>query len=181
MTLPNCMSFRPGLLWLTLNLALIIQCLSWNNIYIYIFFNFTYPLRCLRVPQVEYHWPRQYTHWAIQWCLVLQNPYVPLQLFFFNIHSGQHDCRVNKRRGASHLGIQSIKNMYQFCILHYHLILSVVVNVWQMNLQLWYCLEVARLSRSLLIGTFGHLRIKMYDHCRGFNTGVGSLCRITVK
>jgi hypothetical protein len=33
------------LLWLTLNLAQIIQCLSWNYIY-----NFTYPLRCLRVP-----------------------------------------------------------------------------------------------------------------------------------
>jgi hypothetical protein len=22
------------------------------------FFNYTYPLRCLRVPQVEYHWPK---------------------------------------------------------------------------------------------------------------------------
>jgi hypothetical protein len=28
MALPNRMSVRPGLLWLTLNLALIIQCLS---------------------------------------------------------------------------------------------------------------------------------------------------------
>jgi hypothetical protein len=28
MALPNRMSLRPGLLWLTLNLALIIQCLS---------------------------------------------------------------------------------------------------------------------------------------------------------
>jgi hypothetical protein len=45
MTLPNRMSLRPGLLWLTLNLALIIQCLSWNNIY---FFKFC-------GPQVEYH------------------------------------------------------------------------------------------------------------------------------
>jgi hypothetical protein len=59
MALPNRMSLRPGLLWLTLNLDLIIQCLSWNNIFI--FLNFTYPLRCLRVtpgvhvPQVEYH------------------------------------------------------------------------------------------------------------------------------
>jgi hypothetical protein len=49
MALPNRMSLRPGLWWLTLNLAQIIQCLSWNNIFIY--FNFTYPLRCLRVPQ----------------------------------------------------------------------------------------------------------------------------------
>jgi hypothetical protein len=62
MALPNRMSLRPDLLWLNLNLALIIQCLSRNNIY---FFNFTYPLRCLRVPpgvhvpQVEYHWPRE--------------------------------------------------------------------------------------------------------------------------
>jgi hypothetical protein len=31
MTLPNRASLRPGLLWLTLNLALIIQCLSRNN------------------------------------------------------------------------------------------------------------------------------------------------------
>jgi hypothetical protein len=29
--LPNAMSLRPGLLWLTLNLALVIQCLSRNN------------------------------------------------------------------------------------------------------------------------------------------------------
>jgi hypothetical protein len=54
MALPNRMSLRPCVLWLTLNLALIIQCLSWNNIFIS--FNFTYPLRCLRIPQVEYHW-----------------------------------------------------------------------------------------------------------------------------
>jgi hypothetical protein len=31
MALPNRMSLRPGLLWLTLNLATIIQCLSRNN------------------------------------------------------------------------------------------------------------------------------------------------------
>jgi hypothetical protein len=49
MVLANRMSLRPSLLWLILNLALIIQCLSWNNIQIYIF-NFTYPLRCLHVP-----------------------------------------------------------------------------------------------------------------------------------
>jgi hypothetical protein len=52
MALPNRMSLRPGLLWLTLNLAPIIQCLSWNNIYY--FLNFTYPLRRLSLPQVEY-------------------------------------------------------------------------------------------------------------------------------
>jgi hypothetical protein len=34
MALPNRMSLRPGLLWLTLNLALItVQCFSRNNIY----------------------------------------------------------------------------------------------------------------------------------------------------
>jgi hypothetical protein len=64
MALPNRMSLRPGLLWLTVNLALIILCLSWNNVFI--FLNFTYPLRCLcvppgvRVPQVEYHWCNKY-------------------------------------------------------------------------------------------------------------------------
>jgi hypothetical protein len=36
----------PGLLWLTLNLALMIQCLSGNIIFV---FNFTYPIRCLGV------------------------------------------------------------------------------------------------------------------------------------
>jgi hypothetical protein len=41
--------------------------------------------------------------------------------------------------------------------------------------------QVGRLSRSLLIGIFEHLRIKMQVHCRGFKTGVGALCRITVK
>jgi hypothetical protein len=40
MSLHNRMSLRPGLLWLTLILALIIQCLSWNNI----FFNITQAL-----------------------------------------------------------------------------------------------------------------------------------------
>jgi hypothetical protein len=32
------------------------MCLSLYNIYIY--FYFTYPLRCLRVPQVKYHWSK---------------------------------------------------------------------------------------------------------------------------
>jgi hypothetical protein len=36
MALPNRMSLRPGLLWLTLNLALIIQCLSRNSIFIFL-------------------------------------------------------------------------------------------------------------------------------------------------
>jgi hypothetical protein len=35
MSLPNRMSLRLGLLWLTLTLALIIQCLSGKHIYIY--------------------------------------------------------------------------------------------------------------------------------------------------
>jgi hypothetical protein len=38
---PNRMSLRPGLLWLTLNPALIIQC--FENI---LFLDFTYPVRC---------------------------------------------------------------------------------------------------------------------------------------
>jgi hypothetical protein len=52
------MPLRPGLLWLTLNLALITQCLSRNNIFV----KFTCPVRYfrvppwVRVPQVEYHW-----------------------------------------------------------------------------------------------------------------------------
>jgi hypothetical protein len=37
---PNRMFLRPGVLWLTLNLALIIQCLSWNSLFI---LYFTYP------------------------------------------------------------------------------------------------------------------------------------------
>jgi hypothetical protein len=36
----------PGLLWLTQNLALFFLCLSRNNI----LFNFTYPVRCFRIP-----------------------------------------------------------------------------------------------------------------------------------
>jgi hypothetical protein len=64
MALPNRMSLHPGLLWLTLNLALSIQCLSWNiYIYIYIFFfYFNYPLRCLHILQVEYHWGKGKVH-----------------------------------------------------------------------------------------------------------------------
>jgi hypothetical protein len=38
MALPNHMSLRPDLLWLTLNLAMIIQCVSWNNIYIFLIY-----------------------------------------------------------------------------------------------------------------------------------------------
>jgi hypothetical protein len=40
MMLLNRMSIRPGILWVTLNLALIIQCLQRNNIY---FFQFHIP------------------------------------------------------------------------------------------------------------------------------------------
>jgi hypothetical protein len=53
MELPNRMSLHPGLLLLAQNLALIIQCLSQYNIYIYIYiniFNFTYSVRYFRVP-----------------------------------------------------------------------------------------------------------------------------------
>jgi hypothetical protein len=57
MALPNRMSLPRALLWLTVNLALIIRCLARINIYRF-FFNFTYPLRCFRVPQVEYYCSR---------------------------------------------------------------------------------------------------------------------------
>jgi hypothetical protein len=50
------MSLRTGLLWLTLNLTLIFQYLSRNNI----FLNFTYPVTCFRVSQVEDHCSKQY-------------------------------------------------------------------------------------------------------------------------
>jgi hypothetical protein len=70
----NRMSLRPGLLWTTLNLALIIQCLSRNNILFYFYipckvFSHT---PCLRVtpgvcvPQVQNHWSG--THrWSLAW------------------------------------------------------------------------------------------------------------------
>jgi hypothetical protein len=45
----NWMSLRPGLLWLTLNLALIIQCISRFFVTKYLFFNFTHTVRCFRV------------------------------------------------------------------------------------------------------------------------------------
>jgi hypothetical protein len=57
--LPNRMALRLGLLWLTLILALIIQCSHDLS------FNFTQPVRCLRespairVTQIEEHWPRK--------------------------------------------------------------------------------------------------------------------------
>jgi hypothetical protein len=64
MALPNVVSLRPGFLWLTLNLDLIIRCLSRNTIFFF-FSNFTYAvnvfaylLGCLRVPQVEDHCSR---------------------------------------------------------------------------------------------------------------------------
>jgi hypothetical protein len=62
--LANRMSLRPGLLWLTLDLILIIQCLSRNNIFLISLSAqdiFAYPLTYLcaspgvHVPQVEDH------------------------------------------------------------------------------------------------------------------------------
>jgi hypothetical protein len=47
MALTNRMSLHPILLWLTLNPAVIFQCLS---LYILYIFSFTYPVRCFRVP-----------------------------------------------------------------------------------------------------------------------------------
>jgi hypothetical protein len=71
------MSLHPGLLWLTLHLALIIQWLSWNNF----FLNLRTPPRYLRVPpgvrvpQVEYHW----TVWYI---IAMMEAAVPLQCWY---------------------------------------------------------------------------------------------------
>jgi hypothetical protein len=58
MVLLNRTSLRPGLLCLILNLALIIQCLSRNNIYIYIFFFFKFYIPelspyCSRVTPIQ--------------------------------------------------------------------------------------------------------------------------------
>jgi hypothetical protein len=50
MALLNRMSLRPGLLWLTLNLALIIQSLSRNNIF---FLFYVPPKISLRTPGVR--------------------------------------------------------------------------------------------------------------------------------
>jgi hypothetical protein len=84
MMLQNRMPLRPGLLWLTLNLALIIQCLSRNNIYFLADLRtpqdvFAYPLRCfrvplkmfsgargLRIPQFEDHCSRQVSRIAVR-------------------------------------------------------------------------------------------------------------------
>jgi hypothetical protein len=53
------MSLSPGLLWLALNLALIIQCLSQNNTYIFQFYvprkTFSHRAGGKRT-QVEHHW-----------------------------------------------------------------------------------------------------------------------------
>jgi hypothetical protein len=54
------MSLRPGLLWLTLSLALTIKSLARNNIY---FYNFACPVRCLRVPS-EIRVPHVEDHWC---------------------------------------------------------------------------------------------------------------------
>jgi hypothetical protein len=64
MALLNRMPLCPGLLWLILNLALIIHYLS----RIPPSPNFTYPVRCLRVPQVEDHWSNWFN---------LQDDFVP--------------------------------------------------------------------------------------------------------
>jgi hypothetical protein len=49
MALPNRMSLRPSLLWLTINHAQLF------SVYHEIFFLIYVPPRCLCVPQVEYH------------------------------------------------------------------------------------------------------------------------------
>jgi hypothetical protein len=47
MAFQNRISLLPRLQWLTLNLGLIFQCVLRNNIYI--FFNFTYPVKCFLI------------------------------------------------------------------------------------------------------------------------------------
>jgi hypothetical protein len=50
------------LLWLTLNLALIIQCC---HEIMFFFLNFIYPIKCLYVPQAEIHWSSKHrTHFS---------------------------------------------------------------------------------------------------------------------
>jgi hypothetical protein len=61
MTLTNVMPSRPGLLWVTLDLALIIQCLSRFS------FNFTYPVRCFRV-RYAYHRLKIAVAYNIRYC-----------------------------------------------------------------------------------------------------------------
>jgi hypothetical protein len=79
-TLPYRKSLRPGLLWLTLNLAPIFQCLSWNifsQFYLPPQDVFAYPQRRIRLPQVEDHCYRQPAHrwrWGCQ-------PYAPVALY----------------------------------------------------------------------------------------------------
>jgi hypothetical protein len=75
MALPNRISLSPGLLWLTLNLTLIIQCLSRNNIFV---LNVSaYPIRCLWVPpwvcvpHVENHCSIFYGHMSTRYALLL--------------------------------------------------------------------------------------------------------------
>jgi hypothetical protein len=62
MAIQNGMSLLPGLLWLILNLALIIQCLSRNNIFF--IFQFYITRKMFRVPlrslQVEDHCQREH-------------------------------------------------------------------------------------------------------------------------
>jgi hypothetical protein len=89
------MSLRPGLLRRTLNLVLIIQCLSRNNIVV---FNFTYfvrcsrlppPLpRCLRLPKVEDHCPN--INWREQVTRSLQSIYCQSSLCSVSGHYPSH-------------------------------------------------------------------------------------------
>jgi hypothetical protein len=71
------MFLHPGLLWLTLNLALIIQRVLRNNMYIYFFSPILLiPITCFRVPpglrlsQVEDHW---YTDLEQNFCSLRAN------------------------------------------------------------------------------------------------------------
>jgi hypothetical protein len=65
---PNWASLHPGLLWVTLDLSLIIQCLSKKNIFQFYLSArcfLTYPLRCLRVPQFEDRCHKSFTTWSV--------------------------------------------------------------------------------------------------------------------
>jgi hypothetical protein len=73
------------------------MCLSWNNIYIYIYIlDFMYPLRCLRVPpgervpQVEYHWSIGPKH--VVFVAFLNNWLVISYQLFIDWHTACVDC-----------------------------------------------------------------------------------------
>jgi hypothetical protein len=168
MALTNRMSLRPGLLWLILNLALIIQCLSWNNIFI-IFFNFTYPLRCLRVPQVEYHCARPHAaHLAVKTmkdthfrCLILHTCWThPLWLWYYWATQGSSWWKIFPIRWRSaRVGawdMHAVKEIFPWGI-------QALVKCWEGITQQRLCWKMTQLYQAYL-----H-KISWYRICKVFN------------